>query len=106
MKLKTILAHQNANANLFLEDENGSVILASENAATSDETINSTIDAGTYYIRVDAQQNAQNAYVLSYSVADPPDLLVNLLLIVNFLAVAIGYGLATIRSIGTFRTSS
>ncbi len=103
MKLKTILAQQDANANLFLEDANGAVIQSSDNSGTSDDSITTTIDPGTYYIRVDSQQTANNAYVLSYSVADPPDLLVNLLFVVNFLAVAIGYGLATIRAIGTFR---
>ena len=103
MKLKTILAQQDANANLFLEDANGAVIQSSDNSGTSDDSITTTIDPSTYYIRVDSQQTANNAYVLSYSVTDPPDLLVNILFIINFLAVAIGYGLATIRAIGTFR---
>ncbi len=103
MKLKTILAQQDANANLFLEDSNGSVIQSSDNSGTYDDSITTTIDAGTYYIRVDSQQPANNAYVLSYSVADPPNLLVNILFIINFVAVAIGYALATIRAIGTFR---
>ena len=103
MKLKTILAHQDANANLFLEDTNGSVIQSSENSGNSDESIAATIDAGTYYIRVASQQTAGNAYVLSYSVSDTPDLLVNILFIINFVAVTVGYGLATVRGIGTFR---
>ena len=103
MKLRTILAQQEANANLILEDANGSILETSDNTGTDDESIKTTLDAGTYYIRIDSQQIGDNAYVLSYSVTDPPDLLVNLLFIINFVAVAIGYGLATLRSIGTFR---
>ena len=104
MKLRTILAQQEANANLTLEDANGSILETSDNSGTDDESIKTTLDAGTYYIRVDSQQIGDNNYVLSYSVTDPPDLLVNLLFIINFVAVAIGYGLATLRAIGTFRT--
>ena len=103
MKLRTILARQEANANLILEDANGSILETSDNSGTDDESIKTTLDAGTYYIRVDSQQIGDNNYVLSYSVTDPPDLLVNLLFIINFVAVAIGYGLATLRSIGNFR---
>ena len=103
-KFKTILAQQDANANLFLEDSSGTVIQSSDNSGTSDDSIATTIDAGTYYIRVDSQQTAKNAYVLSYSVADPPDLLVNLLFIINFLAVALGYFAAAIPAIGRPRT--
>ena len=103
MKLRTILAQQEANANLILEDANGSILETSDNSGTDDESIKTTLDAGTYYIRVDSRQIGDNAYVLSYSVTDPPDLLVNLLFIINFVAVAIGYGLATLRTIGTFR---
>ena len=90
-------------ADVFLEDANGTLIQSSDNSGTSDESIKTTLDAGTYYIRIDSQQIADNSYVLSYSVTDPPDLLVNLLFIINFVAVAIGYGLATLRAIGTFR---
>ena len=104
MKLKTILAQQDADANLFLEDANGRVLQSSENSGKADDSITSTIDAGTYYIRVDSQQIASNAYVLSYSVADPPDLLVNALFIINFLAVALGYFAASIPAIGRPRT--
>ena len=103
LKFNSILGHQDANADLFLEDSNGTVIVSSGNSGNSDDSITTTIDAGTYYIRIDSQTIADNQYVLSYSVTDPPDLLVNILFIINFLAVAIGYGLATIRSIGTFR---
>ncbi|MYA60803.1 MAG: ABC transporter permease subunit [Chloroflexi bacterium] len=104
MKFKTVLAHQDANADVFLEDANGAVLQSSENSGTSDDTIATTIDAGTYYIRVDSQQTASNAYVLSYSIADPPDNLVNALFIINFLAVALGYFAATIPAIGQPRT--
>ena len=103
MKLRTILAQQEANANLILEDANGSILETSDNSGTDDESIKTTLDAGTYYIRVDSRQIGDNAYVLSYSVTDPPDLLVNLLFIINFVAVAIGYGLATLRTFGTLR---
>ena len=103
MKLRTILAQQEANANLILEDANGSILETSDNSGTDDESIKTTLDAGTYYIRIDAQQIGDNDYVLSYSVTDPPDLLVNLLFIINFVAVAIGYGLATLRTFGSLR---
>ncbi len=104
MKFKTILAQQDANADVFLEDSDGALIQSSNNSGTSDDSIATTIDAGTYYIRVDSQQTANNAYVLSYSIADPPDNLVNALFIINFLAVALGYFAATIPAIGQPRT--
>ena len=102
-KLKTILAQQDADADLYLEDSSGNVLQSSTTSGSNDESITTTIDAGTYYLRVDSQQTANNLYVLSYSIADPPDLLVNILFIVNFLAVAAGYGLATLPTFATFR---
>ena len=103
MTLKAILGHQDANANLFLEDANGGVIKSSDNSGTDDDSIGTTLDAGTYYIRVDSQQIADNNYVLTYSVTGPPNLLVSILFALNLIAVAIGYGLATLRTFGNLR---
>ena len=70
-KLKTILAQQDADADLYLEDSSGNVLQSSTTSGSNDESITTTIDAGTYYLRVDSQQTANNLYVLSYSIADP-----------------------------------
>ncbi len=92
-----------ANADLTLESDTGASLESSSNAGAEDEWIETEIEPGTYFIRVYANQTADNQYVLSVSVADPPDNLVNALFALNFVAVAIGFGLATIPAIGRLR---
>ena len=85
-----------SNADLTLESEPNRTVASSNASGTSDEFIETTLDPGTYYVRVDSAQTGDNEYVLSYSATDPPDHLVNVLFIINFLAVALGYFAAAI----------
>jgi|GEM_PF-34213 len=90
-------------AKLTIEDQSNRPMEIVVGISGDGTLVEDTLEPGTYFVRVDAGHITNDSYVLSYSVTDPPDLLVNVLFIINFLAVAIGYGLATIRSIGTFR---
>ena len=67
------LRRQDANADLFLEDADGTVLYRSTEAGTSNEAITETLLAGTYYVRVEAQEEDENNYVFRYGVsaADP-----------------------------------
>lgn len=103
-KLKVGLWQLEANADVTLQNETGASLQSSSNTGTDDESLEIDIQPGTYYVRVDAMQTAQNEYVLGVSVADPPNNLVNVLFAINFLAVALGFGLATLPAIGQPRT--
>ncbi len=103
-KLHLGLWQLDANADLTLQNETGTGLQSSSNPGTNDESFEINIDPGTYFIRVDARQPAQNEYVLSIGVSDPPDHLVNALFALNILAVALGFGLATLPAIGQIRT--
>ena len=61
------------NADLFLEDDAGTVLGSSENSGTENEWIEQTLLAGTYYARVQAQEAGDNAYVFRYGVGAPDD---------------------------------
>jgi hypothetical protein len=50
-----------ANYDLSLLNGSGSTLVTSQNNGTADETINATVSAGTYYIRVFPKANASNA---------------------------------------------
>lgn len=93
-----------SNADLTLQDDSNRTVASSSASSNSNEFIETTLDPGTYYVRVDAAQIGENEYVLSYSATDPPDHLVNALFIINFLAVALGYFAANIPAIGRPRT--
>ena len=68
------LRQQDADADLFLEDANGTVLYRSTNAGTTNEKIEETLLAGTYYVRVEAQAAGVNAHVVRYGVSAPdPD---------------------------------
>ena len=90
-------------AKLTIEDQSNRPMEIVMGISGDGAFVEEILEPGTYFVRVDAEHITNDSYVLSYSVTDPPDLLVNILFIINFLAVAIGYGIATIRSIGTFR---
>ena len=102
-KFKAGLWQQDLAADLSVEDESGTVLHSSTESGTNDEWIQVTLDADTYYIRVESKQPGDNQYVLSYSVSDPPNHLVNALFILNIAAVALGFALAKLPAIGTFR---
>ena len=103
-KLKVGLWQLEANADVTLQNETGASLQSSSNTGTDDESLEINIEPGTYYVRVDAMQTAQNEYVIGVSVADPPNNLVNVLFAINFLAVALGFGLATFPSVRQPRT--
>ena len=53
-------------ADLYVEDTDAEVLYASEEAGTTDEGIQQSLAAGTYYIRVETQERGENTYTLSY----------------------------------------
>ncbi len=64
------LRQLDADADLFLEDAEGRVLHRSEKDGTGNEWISETLLAGTYYVRVEAQEAGENAYRLRYGVSD------------------------------------
>ena len=69
-KVSLGLRLQDANADLFLEDEDGAVLHSSAAAGTSNEWLSATLLAGTYYVRVEAQESGENAHVFRYGVGE------------------------------------
>ena len=65
------LRQQDADADLFLEDANGTVLHSSTVSGTANEAIEATLLAGTYYVRVVAQEEGDNAFRLRYGVSAP-----------------------------------
>ena len=64
------LRRQDADADLALEDAEGNVLHSSERSGTANEWMRETLPAGTYYVRVEAQEAGANAYVFRYGVGD------------------------------------
>ena len=64
------LRRQDADADLVLEDAEGNVLHSSANDGTANEWMRETLLAGTYYVRVEAQEAGANAYVFRYGVGD------------------------------------
>ena len=64
------LRRQDADADLVLEDAAGNVLHSSTNDGTANEWMRETLLAGTYYVRVEAQEAGANAYVFRYGVGD------------------------------------
>ena len=60
------VSNLSANADLYLEDANGRVLSRSTNGGTNFESLLRTLDAGTYFIRVDANDSGTIDYRLSY----------------------------------------
>ena len=72
--VKLRLLKQDANADLYLEDERGLYRSSSRRDGTKNEEIEEALPAGTYYVHVVAQKAGENSYTLRYQVADPePD---------------------------------
>ena len=70
-KVGLALRQLDANADIFLEDAEGTVLHSSAAQGTSKEWISATLPAGTYYVRVEAQEAGDNQYVFRYGVSDP-----------------------------------
>ena len=65
------LRQQDVDADLYLEDADGTVLYRSTNSGTADEAIGETLLAGTYYVRVESQEAGLNAHVVRYGVSAP-----------------------------------
>ena len=63
------LRQQDANADLFLEDAEGNVLYSSTAEGTANEWISQTLPAGTYFVRVEAQEEGANEFKLRYGVS-------------------------------------
>ena len=66
------LRQQDADADLYLEGADGAVLGSSESGADASEWIAQTLQAGTYFVRVEAQEAGSNGYRLRYGVIAPP----------------------------------
>ena len=68
------LRQQETNADLFLEDEDGVVIASMTTGGTANEELPRTLLAGTYFVRIEAQEAGASTYVFRYGVNAPdPD---------------------------------
>ena len=69
------LRQQETNADLFLEDEDGVVIASMTTDGTTNEELWQTLLAGTYFVRIEAQEVGASTYVFRYGVnaADPDE---------------------------------
>ena len=65
------LKEMERNADLFIEDQDGNELASSTEAGTADDAIFHELDAGTYYIRVEAMQRGSNIYKLRYKATEP-----------------------------------
>ena len=63
------LRQQDANADLFLEDAEGNVLYSGTEEGTANEWISQTLPAGTYFVRVEAQEEGANEFKLRYGVS-------------------------------------
>ena len=65
------LRRQDADADLILEDAEGNVVRRGSRDGTADEWLSVTLLAGTYYVRLEAQEVGANEYVFRYGVSTP-----------------------------------
>ena len=65
------LRRQDADADLYLEDADGTVLHSSTRSGTQGEDIKATLEAGTYYVRVAAQEAGENEYRLRARAEEP-----------------------------------
>ena len=63
------LRRQDFDAHLYLEDADGAVLGSSESGSNAQEQIDQTLPAGTYFVRVEAQEAGSNEYRLRYGVS-------------------------------------
>ena len=59
------LRQQETDADLILEDGNGVVLDSSERSGTANEWLRETLLAGTYHVRIEAQEAGVSEYVFS-----------------------------------------
>ena len=69
MRVVLGLRQQDANADLFLENAEGEILKESRETGKTNEAISKGLPAGTYYIRVHAQESRRNDYKLRYGVS-------------------------------------
>ena len=69
------LRQQETDADLILEDGSGVVLDSSERSGTANEWLRETLLAGTYHVRIEAQEAGVSEYVFRYGVraADPDE---------------------------------
>ena len=60
-----------ADADLVLEDAQGTELHASRQGGTADESLTATLTAGTYYVRMEAQAAGANEFTLRYGLSTP-----------------------------------
>lgn len=75
-EVELTLSSLDFDADLVIESEDGTVLYSSREDGTADEEITETLEAGTYYVRVESQEEGTNDYTLSYDV-DEADLTVS-----------------------------
>ena len=64
--MRFALSNLSANADLYLEDENGNVLRSSRRSGTGSESFTRELAAGTYYVRVNAIDDGTIRYQLRY----------------------------------------
>ncbi|MYG25402.1 MAG: hypothetical protein F4213_05185, partial [Boseongicola sp. SB0677_bin_26] len=69
--VKLSLRRQDANADLHLEDADGNVLHSSTRGGTRRDEIETSLGAGTYFVRVAAQEAGDNEYLLRARAEDP-----------------------------------
>ena len=73
------LRQQEHNANLYIRDQQGNLLHSSQRVGRANEVVRASLETGTYYIHVQAQESGANTYVLRYgptslsTVATDPD---------------------------------
>ena len=65
------LRRQDANADLFLEDADGTVLYSSTNSGTPTRRSRRRCSRGPIYVRVQSQEAGENAHVVRYGVSAP-----------------------------------
>ena len=66
--VELVLRDQDVDADLVLEDEDGTALVESRVSGAGHESILKRLEAGTYYVRVEAQEAGANSYELTYEV--------------------------------------
>ena len=65
-KVRLAVKEQEANSDLYLENDSGDVLFSSERDGTVKDLLVKALSAGTYYVRVEAKVVGTNDYVFRY----------------------------------------
>ena len=65
-KVRLAVREQEANSDLYLENDSGDVLFSSERDGTAKDLLVKALSAGTYYVRVEAKEVGTNEYVFRY----------------------------------------